>query len=97
MSDMERALTEWLNYTCHDYYALYSPAFEDGVKIVEHEAPAIHRAFYILLQNLFPVLKNAPCPYGKSDEAFTIWPDGVQVTIRPYDDEIHHTQYVKEN
>lgn len=97
MSDMERALTEWLNYTCNDYYALYSTAFENGVKIVEHEAPAIHRAFYILLQNLFPSLKDMPSPYGKSDEAFTIWPDGVQVTIKPYDDEIHHTQYVKEN
>lgn len=97
MNDVERALNKWLNTQFSDYYIMHSTAFEGGFKVVEHEAPTINHAFYRLLCNLFPVMKDAPVPYGVSEEHFTIWPDGVQVTIKPFDDEIHHTQYVKED
>lgn len=96
MNELEKALNHWLNEQVNDYYIMYSSVFRDGYAVVEHEAPAINHAFYRLLCNLFPVIKDMPTPYGVAGGGFSIWPDGVQVTIRPLDDEIYHTQYVKE-
>lgn len=96
MNQVEKVLSDWLNHQWNDYYVMYSTAFEGGFRIVEHSSPIINRAFYRLLCNLFPILKEGVCPYAITDDSLTFFPDGVQVTIKPYDDEIHHTQYVKE-
>lgn len=95
MNEIEKVLNRWLNYQCNDHYVMYSTAFDGGFKIVEHAAPTINRAFYLLLCNLFPMMQSGICPYCETDKSLTFIPDGVQVTIKPFDDEIHHTLYVK--
>lgn len=96
MSDWEKAFTEWVNIQFNDYYVMYCPTFENGFRIVEHHVPVITQAFVRLIHNLFPWTKDNPTPYAVTEEYFTLFIDGVQLTIKPYDDEIHHTEYVKE-
>lgn len=99
MTEAEKVLTDWVNYVCSDYYIMWSEAFKDegGFKIVEHTAPAISHGFFRLLCNLLPGMDSEAIPYSRNDDALTFFPGGVQVTIEPFDDKIHHTQFVKEN
>lgn len=96
MSDWEKEFIKWVNVCFSDYYIMLCPTFEGGFKIVHHPAPIITDAFIRLIHNLFPWTRENPIPYSVSEEYFTLHIDGVQLTIKPYDDEIHHTEYVKE-
>lgn len=96
----EEALNKWLNTQFNDFYIIYSKAFKeddnDGFRIVEHHAPIINKAFIRLIHNLVPWTKTCPTPYSVTEERFTLFADGIQYTIEPFDDLIHHTEYVKE-
>lgn len=96
MSQVEQVLNDWLNTTFNETYIMYSTAFEGGFRIVDHSEPSVNHLFYVLLCHLFPALHTGICPFSRSNESLTLFPDGVQVTIKPYDDDIHHTKYVKE-
>lgn len=96
MSNWEKAFIKWINITFSDYYVMLCSTFENGFKIVHHPAPIITDAFIRLIHNLFPWTRENPVPYSVCEEYFTLHIDGVQLTIKPYDDEIHHTEYVKE-
>lgn len=96
MSNWEKAFTEWINIQFNDYYVMLCPIFENGFKIVDHHGPIITKAFIRLIHNLFPWTKDNPTLFAAAEEHFILFIDGVQLTIKPYDNEIHHTEYVKE-
>lgn len=96
MNQVKEVLSKWLQSTWNDTYIMYSTAFDEGFRIVDHSIPSVHHQFYVLLCNLFPAMQTGVCPYSKGEDFITFFPDGVQVTIKPFDDEIHHTRYVKE-
>lgn len=96
MNDWERAFTKWVNMQFNDYYIMLCPSFENGFYIVDHHAPIITQAFIRLIHNMFPWTMFEPTPYAASEEYFTLFIDGVQLTIKPYDNEICHTEYITE-
>lgn len=97
MSEVEKILTEWVNEVWNDYYIIYCDKFADegGFKIVEHEMPTITHAFYRLLTVLLPEIVAGDVPYSVSQEALVFFVNGTKVTIKPFDEMIHHTRYVK--
>lgn len=97
MTEAERAFSQWLNKTFNDYYVVYSNFFDEP-RVVEHSAPTIHHAFFRLLCQWFPCLKdNAEwAMISRNSDSFTFVCDGVQITIKPFDDEIYHTNLIKE-
>lgn len=96
MSKNEEVLGQWLGETLNDFYLLENKTFEHGVKIVEHVPEAESRQFYQLLCNLFPWITEHECQYIVTDKRIIFVVDSDTLSIYPYDDEIHHTLYVKE-
>lgn len=90
------ALSDWLNSQFNDYYAICHQSFTDGVRIVEHPATTSNDNFIRLIHNILPWTKTDAIPFSVSEQRFTLIIDGEQVVIKPYDGEIHHTEYVKE-
>lgn len=96
MSEIERVISDWLNEQFNDYYIMWSKSFDRGFKIVEHAAPTINRAFYVLLCNLFPSIKNGSCGFVSGNGSLYLTFEEGDVKIEPFDNQIHHTLYVKE-
>ncbi len=96
MSEIEKVISDWLNEQFNDYYIMWSESFDRGFKIVEHTAPTINRAFYILLCNLFPTLKSGVASFVSGSGSLHLFFEGGEVKIEPFDNQIHHTLYVKE-
>lgn len=90
------ALSDWLNSQFNDYYAICYRSFADGVRIVEHPATVSNDNFIRLICNILPWAKTEVVPFSVSERRFTLFIEGEQVVIKPYDDEIHHTEFVKE-
>lgn len=90
------ALSDWLNSQFNDFYIICHPSFANGVRVVEHSATTSNDNFIRLIHNILPWTKTDPIPFTIAERYFTIFVGGEQVTIKPYDDEIHHTEYVKE-
>lgn len=97
MSEIEKVINDWLNQQFNDYYILWSDKFSRGFKIVEHSAPTINHAFYVMLCKFFPSIKEGSCGFVSGDGSFYLAFDGGDVRIEPFDNQIHHTLYVKED
>lgn len=97
MSVWEKTFTEWVNATFSDFYIVKGSMLKDGFRIVHHPAPIITQAFIRLLHNIIPETRAEVIPFSICEEYFALHlANGEQVKIMPYDDEIHHTEYVKE-
>ena len=95
MSEIEKVLSDWLNEQFNDYYILWSDKFDRGFKVVEHTAPTINRAFYLLLRQLFPSIEGGSCGFVSGSGSLYLTFEEGDVRIEPFDNQIHHTLYVK--
>ena len=98
MTRCEEVLVNWLHDTLNDYYLLTGQFIDDSnFKIFEHVPEADDHQFWILLERFFPSIKEEGCHYTFSNKVLTFSWAGQSIEIRPYDDEIYHTLYVKED
>lgn len=86
----------WLNFTFADFY-LVTLSKTGSFFVVEHGAEVDNQQFVQLLINLFPDRDLYSAGQMRTDTEFTFkFQEGSDIIIRPFDDDIYHTEYVKE-
>lgn len=101
METVKGYLFDWLNKTFNDYYIVQHPGISlEGFIIVNHSPKTDNQQFWQLLVNMFPCLETEYClwvsqRYGNSISCRKIICSDGDIILRPYDNEICHTKYVK--
>lgn len=94
-SNATAAFSEWLTRTFSDFYLVQRFGSTD-FRIVEHLPTTDNEKFIELLCQIYDRRDFKYQPYVTSPGAFIFRVEGGEIVIQPYDELIHHTQYVKE-
>lgn len=89
-------LDEWINRTFNDFYLCTDMESKDWA-MVHHLPTTPNSQFMLLIKKLYRQRDFNNASYIMSPGAFCLkFPDG-DVMIQPYEDQIYHTEYVKED